>query len=76
MSRADGVYTNRLLESEGFDSLDDMLEMFIFESVVPGVCKDEGCLGIMEVEPDQDKGWCSACGETKVVSCLRLWGMI
>jgi hypothetical protein len=71
-----GVYTDALLEAEGFDSVDEMLERFVFESVVPGVCRDAECLGTMEVEPDQDKGWCCVCNKTTVVSCLRLWGMI
>lgn len=71
-----GVYTDKLLESEGFDSREEMLEVYAFEGSVPGVCRDADCLGTMEVEPDQDKGWCCVCGENTIVSCLRLWGLI
>ena len=62
-----GVYTDALLEAEGFDSVDEMLERFVFESVVPGVCRDAECLGTMEVEPDQDKG--CAASVTRLRSC-------
>lgn len=71
-----GVYTDRLLEDVGLDSKDAMMAMFILQSVVPGVCADEDCLAVLDVEPDQDKGWCCVCHKTSVVSCLRLWGVI
>ena len=70
-----GIYTETLLEAEGFDSMDEMLEVYALDSVVPGVCKDKDCLGIMDVEPDQTEGWCSACEKQTIVSCLVLWGI-
>jgi hypothetical protein len=71
-----GVYTDALLDDMGFESASEMLVEMAFESIVPGVCKDEDCLAVMDVEPDQDKGWCCVCHENTVVSCLRLWGVI
>jgi hypothetical protein len=76
-----GVHIDALIDDMGFESASEygdgwMMEAVGFESIVPGVCKDEDCLAVMDVELDQDKGWCCVCHENTVVSCLRLWGVI
>lgn len=70
------VYDDALLDDVGFDDVHEMMEAYAFESMVPGVCKDEDCLAVVDVEPDQDAGWCPVCHKQSIVSCLRLWGVI
>ena len=65
-----------LCAAEGFDSIDAMLEAATFDSVSPGICIKPDCDGTMEVEPDQVRGWCEACGGNTVVSALILAGII
>ena len=65
-----------LCAAEGFDSIDAMLEAATFDSVSPGICIKPDCDGTTEVEPDQDRGWCEACGGNTVVSALILAGII
>ena len=65
-----------LCAAEGFDSIDAMLEAATFDSVSPGICIKSDCDGTTEVEPDQDRGWCEACGGNTVVSALILAGII
>ena len=65
-----------LCEAEGFDSIDAMLEAAAFDSVSPGICVKADCNGTVEVEPDQDRGWCPVCGDNTVASALILAGII
>ena len=65
-----------LSEVEGFDSVDAMLEAAAFDSVNPGICTKPDCDGTAEVEPDQERGWCEACGGNTVASALILAGII
>ena len=65
-----------LVETEGFDSLDDLIAATISDSVSPAICMNEGCDYTAEMEPDQDRGWCEACGTNTVASALRLAGII
>ena len=71
-----GVYTDALLDDKGFENASEMMEAVGLDSIVPGVCKDKDCLAVMDVEPDQEAGWCCVCHETTIVSCLILWGLI
>lgn len=71
-----GLYNEALLEYSGHTTTGEMLEEVALESIVPGVCKNEDCLLVTEVEPDQGAGWCPECEAKTVVSCLRLWGFI
>jgi hypothetical protein len=66
----------KLVESEGFDSLDDLIAATITDSVSPAICMNEGCDYTVEMEPDQDRGWCEACGTNTVASALILAGII
>ena len=63
-----------LADSEGFESVDEMLEAAVIDSVVPGICKH--CDYTTEVEPDCRAGWCEFCEESTVVSCLILAELI
>ncbi len=66
----------KLAESEGHESVNDLLEAAAFDSVVPAICVAEGCEYTTEMEPDQDRGYCEACGRQSVHSCLVLAGII
>jgi hypothetical protein len=67
---------DQLVESEGFDSLDDLIAATISDSVSPAICLNDGCDYTAEMEPDQDRGWCEACGTNTVASALILAGFI
>ncbi len=56
-----------LCKEEGldFDSVGDLM----IDSVNPGICMNEDCNFICEVEPDQHYGWCENC-ETGTVKSL------
>ena len=52
----------KLCEVEGFNKLDDLLQAAAADSVCPAICMAEGCDCTAEMEPDQDRGYCEACG--------------
>ena len=66
----------KLCEMEGFRTLDQMLRQTALDSVCPAICMTEGCNHTTEMEPDQDHGYCEACGGNTVTSALVLAGMI
>lgn len=61
-----------LAELEGFNDIMEMLEEYGNESVMPGICMNEGCDYITNVEPDQDRGWCEECHTNSVKSLMEL----
>ena len=61
-----------LVESEGYDTLEDLLQAVITDTVSPGICMTEGCSYTTEVEPDQREGWCEVCDKGTVASALVL----
>ena len=65
-----------LCAAEGFENVLAMLEAATFDSVSPGICTKPECDGTIEVEPDQDRGWCPVCGGNTVASALVLAGII
>ena len=67
---------DQLVDSEGFDSLDDLIAATISDSVSPAICLNDGCDYTTEMEPDQQEGWCEACGTNTVASALILAGVI
>lgn len=71
------VADNNLLEdlarAEGMEVM-DMIEMSVFDSVVPGICPR--CKGTQECEPDARANWCEECQDNTVRSCLDIAGMI
>ena len=64
----------QILESEGYDNLDVLLEAVITDSVSPAACLN--CSYTTEMEPDQYRGYCENCGTNTVVSVLVLAGLI
>jgi hypothetical protein len=65
-----------LMEAEGFDDSLEFLEVCSFDSVVPGICTNEGCDYTRGVEPDSYTGWCEECKTNTVKSALALMGAI
>ena len=63
-------------DAEGFNCIDDLLAASISDSVCPAICMTEGCDYTTEMEPDQEEGYCEACGGNTVVSALVLAGII
>src|ERR1700719_455764 len=66
----------KLCDLEGFESLDDLLQAAATDSVCPAICMTEGCNYTTEMEPDQDRGYCEACGGNTMASALILAGVI
>ena len=67
---------SKLIESEGFENLEEMLQAAAFDSVSPGICVNPDCNHTVEVVPDQNRGWCEACETQTVQSALILAGLI
>jgi hypothetical protein len=67
---------DQLIEIEGFESEEALLAAVITDSVSPAICLNENCDYTAEMEPDQDRGFCEACGTNSVASALILAGII
>lgn len=67
---------DKLAEYEGFDSIDEMLEAYLFDSVCPSICMENGCDYTADLEHDQDRGWCEACEKPSMKSAYILAGVI
>jgi hypothetical protein len=67
---------DQLILIEGFESEEVLLAAVITDSVSPAICMSDGCDYTAEMEPDQDRGWCEACGTNSVASALILAGII
>ena len=65
-----------LVEAEGYNNLEHLLQDVITDSVCPAICVNTGCSYVCEMEPDQDRGWCEACGSNTVQSALILAELI
>lgn len=65
-----------IVEVEGYPSLDTLLADVGFDTVCPGICMAEGCDCTVEVEPEQEEGWCHLCGGNTVASALVLAGIL
>jgi hypothetical protein len=63
---------DKLVEFEGFDSIDEMLEAYLFESIGPAICMEDGCEYTAELEHDQDQGWCEFCEKPSMKSAYIL----
>jgi hypothetical protein len=66
----------KLMESEGFEQLEELLSAVVGDSVSPAICCNEDCNYTCEMEPDQDRGWCEECQRGTMVSVLVLGGII
>jgi len=72
----DDLKLNVLAELEGYPDRMDMLEDAVFDSLCPAICTNTNCDAIADLEPDQDRGWCEACGTNTMKSALILAGLI
>lgn len=66
----------KLCDLEGFKRVRDLLQASVADSICPAICMTEGCDYTTEMEPDQDRGYCEACGGNTVTSALVLAGLI
>lgn len=73
-SRKEKIKT--LVEIEGYDNLDDLLDDCGHDSVVPGICVNNDCDYTTEVEPDCSSGYCEECDTQSVRSILILLNLI
>ena len=67
---------DKLMEIEGFASMEDMLQAATFDSVSPAICMNDWCDYTCQMEPDQTRGWCDECNTNSVKSALILAGLI
>jgi hypothetical protein len=66
----------QLIEIEGYDSVEALLEAVLSDSVSPAICMNEGCDYTCEMEPDQDRGWCDECRTNTMKAAPMLAGLI
>jgi len=69
----------RLCEIEGYDDAEKLFLAVISDSVSPAICcnaEKPACDFTAEMEPDQEQGWCEACGRGTMVSALVLGAII
>lgn len=59
-----------------YDDIIDALEEWAFDSVTPGICRNDDCDFIADVEPDCRNGYCDSCDTYTVVSGLVLAALI
>jgi hypothetical protein len=65
-----------LVNYEGYENLEDLLEDRGQDSIVPGICINPDCDYTIEVEPDCSSGYCEECDSQTVRSILILLGVI
>ena len=65
-----------LADIEGYSSPHALMEVYITDSVCPGICTNENCDYTTEVEPDSSTGWCEECETQSVTSIMVLEGVI
>lgn len=63
----------KLLEIEGMTE-DELARISVFDSVIPGICRNPDCEYTVGIEPDQTRGWCEECNTNTVVSGAALLG--
>jgi hypothetical protein len=66
----------KLVEIEGYDSADELMEAVVSDAVSPAICVNEGCDFTCEMEPDQDAGWCEECRTNTMKAAPVLAGLI
>ena len=67
---------SKLLEIEGYERVEDLIEAVFSDSVSPAICMNEDCNFMCEMEPDQDAGYCEECRTNSMQSALILAGLI
>jgi hypothetical protein len=66
----------KLIEIEGYDGTEALMEAVFSDSVSPAICMNDGCEFTCEMEPDQDAGWCDECRTNTMKAAPVLAGMI
>ena len=66
----------KLIEIEGFDSIEDLIAAVFSDTVSPAICMNEGCDFTCEMEPDQDAGYCEECHTNTMKAAPVLAGLI
>ena len=66
----------KLIEIEGYESIEELAEAVFSDSVCPAICINEDCTFTSEMEPDQDAGYCEECRTNTVVAALVLAALI
>ena len=66
----------KLLEIEGYDSVEALMEAVFSDSVSPAICMSPDCDYVCEMEPDQTEGWCDECRANTMTAAPILAGLI
>lgn len=67
---------DKLVEIEGFASVETLLQAVLMDSVSPAICSSPDCSYTCEMEPDQRRGWCEECHRNTMVAAPVLAGII
>ena len=65
-----------LMEIEGYQTIEELAQAILSDSVSPAICMNEDCDFTCEMEPDQDAGYCEECRTNSMHSALILAGLI
>lgn len=65
-----------LAEIMGYDDAQGLLEVAVFDSIVPCICTEPDCDATYDWEPDCRDELCEECGNESVDSCLILAGVV
>ena len=68
----DKAKLEKLCEIVGADDVLTIIEQMLGDAVSPGICMNEDCDCVFEVEPDQERGYCFECRTLSVKSALVL----
>jgi hypothetical protein len=65
----------RLAELTGLPTKEALLNQYISDTIVPGICMNPGCDYTANVRADQREGYCELEGTQTVQSCLVIAGL-
>lgn len=65
-----------ICDEYGYNDPLQLMEDYMSDSLVPGICMEATCSNTEEYEPDQENGYCSECGRQSVKSLAVLLGII
>ena len=66
----------KLLEIQGYDSVEALMEAVFGDSVSPAICMNEDRDFTCEMEPDQGAGYCEECHTNTMKAAPVLAGLI
>jgi hypothetical protein len=66
----------KLIEIEGYDSFEELLEAVFSDAVSPAICMNNGCDFTCEMEPDQTAGYCDECHTNTMTAAPVFAGLI